>query len=272
VTTPDPEAADPDGVENDIEQAAIAMDEIERRVAVHEAGHAVLAYDFGWEIDSVSIAPEAERDASARMRAVYPNTDLGHYVQVMLGGIVAVCIHVGCIVDDLKAGGKQDLQDIEDKFKKENTPASEQPIIKRDQRHAAEELLRHRWARVEALTEQLLRKTTISGAEVRAILAAVATEVDGGYSSEHPINVESIVTLTVKGRSSTDYIVFECEKGHGVTLTYAHHDGAVPVFVAACSTCGKKGNFKINLFGVEEHVKGSAAPTGKNPPGQSADR
>jgi len=174
VTAPDSQTPTTDQLECDIERAADQIGEMDRQVALHEAGHAVAAYEFEWEIGQVSIDADGESDGTARMKSAAATSDLGHAVQVLLAGIAAQCIDAGCAIDLSRRGGEQDMRQIAERFAKDGTSPDDRAVTLRDQGHAVEQLLQRNWTKVQALMTKLLAKRTLSGPETVAILKAPA--------------------------------------------------------------------------------------------------
>jgi hypothetical protein len=134
----------------------------DRRLAIHEAGHSVVALSLGWEVPEATIARATT--------IAPPYTSPAHWIQVGLAGAVAVFIDNGRkSVRDALVGASKDLDQVEGEFVV-LVPELERPRVRSDGWHAALAILDARWARVGALATALISNSRLTAEQVRAIV------------------------------------------------------------------------------------------------------
>lgn len=162
----------------DLENTAEPTD-AERLTAFHEAGHAVMAQLCGRQVTEVEIVGDREHTGTVHSLAFPPdpadgaateaeNDDVERQLKVILAGTVAEAMVSGRqgwdeTSEDLDAAvrlGMRLVDDCEDVLPLLSDIAAD---VERD--------LRRQWPAVEMLAIELLRRKTLTGSEVRKLLA-----------------------------------------------------------------------------------------------------
>jgi hypothetical protein len=155
----------------------------ERLTAFHEAGHAVMAELCGRQVTEVEIVGDREHTGMVHSLAFPPdpadgaapeaeNDDVERQLKIILAGTVAEAMVSGRqgldeTSEDLDAAvrlGMRLVDDCEDVL----------PLLS-DIGADVERDLRRQWPAVEMLAIELLRRKTLTGSEVRKLLAPLLT-------------------------------------------------------------------------------------------------
>lgn len=151
----------------------------ENRVAIHEAGHAVVSHHFGIPIAKVKIGFDGnaigrveniEQDIS-ELKAKYSAwNELEIYSLKLLGGMVAEYIYDNNPKKIKAFGGKKDLKKIQQFFSLiAKMELTKQQIIDLFFDRTLE-ILKNKWQAVEALAKILVKKRSIDGEEASNII------------------------------------------------------------------------------------------------------
>lgn len=136
-----------------------------RRIAIHEAGHAVVAVIHGVPLDVCEMRDSADRLGFARIKIGDASPEVA--IQIMCGGLVAEALAFG---DFTKENTKHDRQIAE-------RVAAKAGI--RDIRPLRDKVawgLRKRWACVEAVAAALLEHGSVPGEKVILLMQEAWTE------------------------------------------------------------------------------------------------
>jgi ATP-dependent Zn protease len=152
-----------------------ALSDPERLTAVHEAAHAVMAELCGRLLTEVEIIGDREHAGSVQSRAFNPSPDaetedIERHLKIILAGIVAEAMVSGRdgwdeTSEDLDAAVRLAMRlvdDCEDVL----------PLLEDIGSDVKIDLERH-WSAVEMLAAELLDRKTLTGSEVRKLLADV---------------------------------------------------------------------------------------------------
>jgi ATP-dependent Zn protease len=151
-----------------------------KRIAYHEAGHAVVMHHFGDEIDELSIKPNINRSGGVKPKkadtknssSINPDEIAARIKKCaigFLGGLAAEHIYNGEPNKIKTVGSMEDLKNVQELCRAFNIEVSCQDLI--DQFFDdAMELLKEKWETVEALSKALIQKGTITGEEATNII------------------------------------------------------------------------------------------------------
>jgi len=195
--------------ENTMENKAVdgqsknEADELIKRVAYHEAGHAVIAHYFEATIKVVSIEPHSESRSLGRVEQEW-NWEKPHAgmsddqlkngvirsiafpLCTILSGLAAEYIHCGESKEmKVEVGSELDVKYGEDFLHETFGVLSSAPNANKEVKVPLDEiidttfkemveLLKSKWLAVEALADVLIRKRTVSGKEAVEIIESTA--------------------------------------------------------------------------------------------------
>ena len=162
-----------------------------KRVAYHEAGHAIVSYHFGDALDEISIEPNVDSMGRAKNKFKgLPNMSssdieeriikrLFKVLTISLGGLVAEHIYDGEPKRLNKYGGSgRDLKEAQKVvFDVIKIQWSQQEIIDAIF-HKAYKILKSKWRAVEALATALVQERIINGEEAVEIIKLKGGEPD----------------------------------------------------------------------------------------------
>ena len=174
--------------------SAGAQDLSKRRIAAyHEAGHAVAAHVLGRKIVSVSVEPDADEGSGGRLTltqewwpgdnyepgsllALNAEHPYEYWITILLAGGIAQRIGTGTepafghTVDDHTRAAEIALSAVDIAPEPSDISA-----LQKRARLRTEKLIEDHWGAVEALTTALLERQTLSGEEVRQVIADALT-------------------------------------------------------------------------------------------------
>lgn len=155
----------------------------ERLTAYHEAGHALASELYGQVLTRVEIVGDSEHSGTTVALRFPSDTDEGQTSQATLKAVEDQlrCVLAGTVAEMMVAGREDWDEPSEDldvavrlAMKLVDDCEDVLPLLE-DVRMDLERILRERWAAVERLAEELIRRKSLSGAEVRQILESTLT-------------------------------------------------------------------------------------------------
>ena len=145
----------------------------ERLTAFHEAGHAVMAELCGRLLTEVEILGDRDHTGSVQSLALHPKPDaeaedIERHLRIVLAGTIAEMVVTGReswdeTSEDLDAAVRLAMQLVDD--------CEDVLPLLGDLRVGVERDLRQHWPAVEMLAGELLDRKTLTGSEVRKLLA-----------------------------------------------------------------------------------------------------
>jgi ATP-dependent Zn protease len=148
-----------------------------KKVAIHEAGHAVMAHHFGFEHKDINIFSDSDTDILGNSGAF--SQDSGEkklsvfyeeMVFVTLGGLTAEYIYGGKKRYPSIGGASGDLKKIRDFWHNLGEHLTDQEIIVMYLSDVIE-ILDSKWNAVNNLAEVLIRKKKVKANEVKSIIS-----------------------------------------------------------------------------------------------------
>lgn len=152
-----------------------------RRTAIHEAGHAVVAWAVGSRIHGATITPGEDhlgqvrhmpkvKDATLHGDVDRAQIRLGHQIKIAYAGALAV--KRAYPHSRWRAGADNDFHNAAGDVLRVYEDAPRQIAWTRLLTLDTEALLERNWHAVEAVADVLVKRKTMSGAEVKAVIVA----------------------------------------------------------------------------------------------------
>lgn len=157
----------------DVDRAAERINAIfttDRRFAVHEAGHAIVAIELGLPVHSVSIEPDGT--GSVARAEIGQTLDLRKFVTINLAGWLAESIDNGRQpLPDGRASAAHDDARIENELLGAFLSVKDPDTFRQECSDHADRILMGRWPQVDILAAALLAERVLGGERVRDLLA-----------------------------------------------------------------------------------------------------
>lgn len=152
---------------------------VERLTAIHEAGHAVMAELCGQHLTEVEIEGDSEHAGTVQSLRFPPDPAEDDSPEAAAASIEArlKCVLAGTVAEGRVSGrdgwdqASEDLDLAVRLAMRLVDDCEDVPPLLEDVREVVEEELACNWPAVEALAAELLERRSLSGAEVRKLLA-----------------------------------------------------------------------------------------------------